>query len=217
MSHAESTTFDRLQRAFTRANLDDKDLRFYHISAPDIDLSAQNHHRYASELIAKINASHIVFFTGGDQNEIMKSLARFPEASALIKQRYANAQLILAGASAGTAIMSTSMIRDWGEFGVISDETVSMGEGLGIIQDFVVDQHFIERQRQNRLYAAMFKTEKDGLAVDEGAAALIMNESYLKVYGDSFVNVCYQNEDRSFQMYFLREGEAIDLASRIKK
>src|SRR5688572_13199633 len=104
-----------------------------------------------SRFLAQLKNSTGVFFTGGDQVKTMEVLKDASLAAAL-RARYESG-VVFGGTSAGAAIMSTQMITGEGDFTVIDGGKVQTVVGLGLLpDDVIVDQHFIKRQRQNRLF-----------------------------------------------------------------
>lgn len=99
------------------------------------------------------------------------------------------------GTSAGASIMSATMLTGEGGEGEIHDEEkvnwnfviadrVGTSVGLGLVTDLVIDQHFSQRSRFNRLLSVMSSTsctEKYGLGIDEGVAVLITNGVTIEV------------------------------------
>jgi cyanophycinase len=87
---------------------------------------------------------------------------------------------VVGGTSAGAAVMSSVMIRD----GKTRPET---GPGFGLLPGTVIDQHFLARNRQERLLGALAAHPGLlGLGIDEGAAVVI-RDGRLSVVGDSTV------------------------------
>ncbi len=81
--------------------------------------------------------------------EVLKRRVAFFQ---ILKLRY-DAGTVFGGTSAGAAIMSSQMITGEGDFTVIDGKKVQTSLGLGLLpDDVIVDQHFIKRQRQNRLF-----------------------------------------------------------------
>ena len=113
-----------------------------------------------------------VFFTGGDQARIMDVLAD-PELLAAVKARFA-AGVVFGGTSAGAAVMSARMITGEGDFTVIDGDKVEVRPGLGLLEGVIVDQHFVKRQRENRLFGLVLKhPEERGVGIDEDTALLV--------------------------------------------
>ena len=64
-----------------------------------------------------------------------------------------------------------------------------LAKGLGIWPDAIVDQHFLRRQRNNRLLSAVLDNPAlIGVGIDEGTAA-IFREGRIEVVGRSAVTV----------------------------
>jgi cyanophycinase len=149
-----------------------------------------------------INAS-LIYITGGDQNRFMEAIAGTAVEEA-IKSCYVNGGMI-AGTSAGAAVMSEKMITgnelkrtDYREtFRTIEANNIELGTGLGFLTTAIVDQHFIWRSRHNRLITAIIEHPAlIGIGIDE-ATAILVKGNVAEVIGESQVLV-YENPDRSF-------------------
>jgi cyanophycinase len=122
-----------------------------------------------------------VFFTGGTQALIMETLAPQGRPSALLQAIRALYERggVIAGTSAGAAVMSAQMIRDIPQLLHALREPLrqgqALGQGLGLLAPGVlVDQHFLRRGRIGRLLPAMLATGAHlGLGVEEDSAAVI--------------------------------------------
>lgn len=156
-----------------------------------------------------------LFFTGGDQVRIMDVLKDETLLQAL-KQRYA-AGIVFGGTSAGTAIMSRQMITGEGDFTVIDGRKVETRAGLGLLPEgVIVDQHFIKRQRQNRLFGLILQNGNAlGIGIDEGTALIVTDNRYGEVIGASQVMmVDAQKRDGALTVYLIQPGESLDLRKR---
>ena len=124
-------------------------------------------------LLTQIQNATAIFFTGGDQNRIMDVLQDKTLIEAL-RARY-NQGIVFAGTSAGTAVMSLKMISDAPDLTVIDGTQVKTREGLGLLQEgIIVDQHFIKRQRENRLFGLILNSPKYlGLGMNQDSALMI--------------------------------------------
>ncbi len=123
-----------------------------------------------------------VFFTGGDQARIMDVLAD-PELLAAVRARFA-AGVVFGGTSAGAAVMSARMITGEGDFTVIDGDAVEVRPGLGFVGGVIVDQHFVRRQRQNRLFGLVLKHPQErGVGIDEDTALLVTDGRHAEVVG----------------------------------
>lgn len=154
----------------------------------------------AAQLDSLRNAK-LIYISGGDQARFMSVVANTPILEA-IHHAYNNGAVI-AGTSAGAAVMSKNMITGNQkkhpdiESGFISieSENVEIKEGLGMLADVIIDQHFIKRQRLNRLVAASI--ENPGMlcvGIDE-STAIIVDGDYATVTGLSQV-IVIKNSDK---------------------
>ncbi len=143
--------------------------------------------------LEKLKQASGVYFTGGDQNKIMQVLS--DESLRLAVADFYQSGSIVAGTSAGTAIMSPRMLTGNGS------ETVP---GLGLLPGVILDTHFIVRKRIERLKAALLKFPMlIGLGIDEDNAIWVQNGKYVEVMGPTYLtkvinqNVIEQTENFS--------------------
>jgi len=130
--------------------------------------------------IDSLKSAKLIFICGGDQSRFMDVVRNTPVMDA-ITEAYENGAII-AGTSAGAAVMSRIMITgnqtkhpdpDAG-FTTIEADNIETADGLGLLQDVIIDQHFIKRQRLNRLIAASI--ENPGqlcVGIDESTAVIV--------------------------------------------
>ena len=140
-----------------------------------------------------------IWFTGGDQIGITGALLGTRVQSAL-KARYA-AGAVIGGTSAGAAIMSDSMITGnqfraapdtngyYGdEFASIARHFIEIVPGLGFLPGAIVDQHFIARERHNRLLSVVLERPgMIGVGIDESTALEVEPDGTWRVLGASAV------------------------------
>ena len=141
------------------------------------------------ELVAASKRARGIFFGGGDQVRIINALAGTPVLDAL-REAYRNGAVV-GGTSAGTACQSEIMITGEGDFKVIQTNSVQVVDGLGFLRkDVIVDQHFIKRQRQNRLLSLLLEHPNHlGVGVDEDTAIWVRPDDTFEVIGDGSVMV----------------------------
>ncbi|MBX7053747.1 MAG: cyanophycinase [Pyrinomonadaceae bacterium] len=184
-------------------------------ASPDRPLDADSRKRF----IAQIEAATGVFFTGGDQNRIMDVL-KDDELLRIIRQRYA-AGVVMSGTSAGAAVMSDPMMTGDADLKKLDGTKVGVRAGLGLIADLIFDQHFLVRQRHNRLFGLMMvRPGMLGIGIDEDMAVMIADNRKLEVVGPTHVMFVDTKKVRGgMAVYFLKAGEAFDLRKRkqIKK
>jgi len=141
------------------------------------------------ELVAAAKRARGIFFGGGDQVRIINALAGTPVLDALREAWRKGA--VVGGTSAGLACQSEIMITGEGDFKVIRTKSVEVMEGLGFVRkDVIVDQHFIARQRQNRLISLILEhPDHLGVGVDEDTAIWVRPDDTFEVIGTGSVMV----------------------------
>ncbi|MCH8566955.1 MAG: cyanophycinase [Balneolales bacterium] len=144
------------------------------------------------EILEQIRNASGIWFSGGDQRQLMHYFGT-EEMKAAVRHAYDNGAVI-AGTSAGTAVQSKRMIT--GDeahgfrqaFGQIRHENVITSEGLGLVSNLIVDQHFIRRSRLNRLINVMVDEQIPFAAgIDEATALWIKPDGLAEVIGESQV------------------------------
>jgi len=165
------------------------------------------------EALEALGAATGVFFGGGDQARIMDVLSD-GELLAAVKERFA-AGVVFGGTSAGAAVMSARMITGEGDFTVIDGSRVEVRPGLGFLPGAIVDQHFVRRQRQNRLFGLVLAHPGErGVGIDEDTAILVTGGRTAEVVGKGpVVLVDAAGKDR-LAVRLARAGETIDLGER---
>lgn len=142
-------------------------------------------------LIAKVKAAKGIFFTGGTQERIVDVLQPGGQSTPMLEAIWDVYRKggVVAGTSAGAAIMSTIMFRDApSSINILKGRIVDgkqVDRGLGFVgPELFVDQHFLKRGRIGRMVPLMMaKGYKLGLGVDENTAAIIRGDE-IEVIGD---------------------------------
>ena len=183
-------------------------------------------------LIAKVRAANGVFFTGGDQARLVDTLRPGGVESPLLLA-IRELQLrggVVAGTSAGAAIMSRTMFRDPASVITLLKGPVRKGidddAGLGFAQsDLFVDQHFLRRGRLGRMLALMQARGMTlGLGVEEDAAAVLRGDTIevLGAAGALLVDLSEATTDPRLgafnlahaRLTYLGDGDRYDLRTR---
>jgi cyanophycinase len=140
-----------------------------------------------------------VWISGGWQTRLASTYLRTPverELGALLQRGG-----VICGTSAGAAVLSGVML-------VRTD----VREGFNLLPNAVVDQHFLKRNRQERLWTALAQhPARIGIGVDEDTAAVIQGDR-MSVIGESTVSLLvspYGSQPRHEQR--VEPGESVDL------
>jgi len=141
-----------------------------------------------ADAIALVRQATFVWFPGGDQTRLMKAFegTGIPEA---IRARYAEGALV-GGTSAGAAVMSRIMITgDAFDLQSVTAAKTDTKPGLGLFPEAIVDQHFLKRQRMNRLISVVLDhPDLVGIGIDEATALFVTGRGF-EVLGKSSVVV----------------------------
>ncbi|WPO78749.1 cyanophycinase [Flavobacterium sp. KACC 22761] len=147
------------------------------------------------KLTDSVQKAKLIFISGGDQTRFMTVAHNTPIKTA-IQKAYENGSII-SGTSAGAAVMSEKMITGnqklekeyTGTFDNIRYDNLETAEGLGLLKTAVIDQHFLKRNRYNRLISALVEFPNlTGIGIDE-ATAIIVRNNEVEVAGESEVIV----------------------------
>lgn len=148
-----------------------------------------------------------VWFSGGDQVKIMDVLK---DAELLQALRHKFAQgTVFGGTSAGTAIMSLRMLTGEGDVTLLDGRQVELREGLGLLPpDLIVDQHFLKRQRQNRLFGLILENpDALGVGIDESTALVVTNGNEAEVVGESQVMLVRREAPNALKVWLFQPGQ----------
>lgn len=135
-----------------------------------------------------------VFMTGGDQLRLSGLMA---DTSIMdrVRVRAQLGEITLAGTSAGAAVMGEQMIAGGGSGESPNRSLVDLADGLNIIPDVLVDQHFHNRNRMARLVSAIAAyPDKLGLGIDEDTCAIFEGDDLFQVIGRGTVTVIDASE-----------------------
>lgn len=124
--------------------------------------------------VKRISDSKTVFFTGGDQNRICKHLQN-SDISNILKDKYLNEEdFMIAGTSAGAMCMPEIIICEAENGEAILGNDIKLDSGLSLLNNLIVDTHFVHRGRFGRLaHAVLLHQELHGIGLGEDTALLI--------------------------------------------
>ena len=140
-----------------------------------------------ANLDALRNATSI-FIAGGTQMRITSIIGGTTFESELLSAFKRGA--VVAGTSAGTAIMSKVMLA-YGKGGATPCERIAQfSPGLGFTDKIIFDQHFRQRDRLGRLaYAISMHPGLLGVGVDENTCAIVEDEKRITVCGRNAITI----------------------------
>lgn len=188
------------------------DTSFYYINAdlkaycsnPVVNLNFTKETAAISSRLDSLKRAKLIFITGGDQSRFMSVVSGTPVYDA-IHAAYANGATI-AGTSAGAAVMSRHMVTGnqlrgdttyHSTFDRIWDNNIEFSQGLGLLGNVIIDQHFVVRSRYNRMISALASYPTyTCIGIDE-STAIIVSGNTVRVAGESQVLVMKSPEQMS--------------------
>ncbi len=171
-----------------------------------------------------------VFFTGGDQLRITSRIGDTPTFRRLVEIYDRGG--VVAGTSAGASVMSeTMLVSGSGEDSPRIGRWLQLAPGFGLLSDVIIDQHFAQRGRLNRLLASVAQNPRImGLGLDENTAVVVHGEEWFEVIGEGAVyvidgrEITYSNlvegtrgeilSVQNVRMHVLASGDELDLLER---
>jgi len=187
----------------------------------------------AEESVGLLDDCGGVFFSGGDQSLQMDVLRDTPLHRALLELYDKGG--VMAGTSAGAAVMSEVMItgeerrkvEEGHEFETLQADNVVTVKGLGFVTTAIIDQHFVTRKRHNRLISLVAENPRLlGIGIDEETAIIVGPDEKFEVVGNRNV-IIYDGSHastaitpekairfRGMIMHVLLAGDRFDLKKR---
>lgn len=158
--------------------------------------------------VQRVLDADVVFFTGGDQLRITSLLGGSKLLSTL--QGHYQRGGVIAGTSAGAAVMSGSMIYQGKAGRAMRKGNVQMTSGINLLPDVVVDSHFTRRGRFGRLLEVVTGNPGViGLGLDEDSGVIVRDGTRLEAIG-SGVGVVIDGHDMGYtDITHVRMGTAI--------
>lgn len=165
-----------------------------------------------SEILARLKAANVVIFTGGDQLRLTSILGGTPFHDILL-DKYRNEDFIYAGTSAGAAAASNNMIYQGSSSEALLKGEVKITSGLGLIDDVVIDTHFVQRGRIGRLFQAVVGNPKVlGIGLGEDTGLLITNGRQMEAIGSGLVILVDGREIKDTNLTQVELGQPISIS-----
>ncbi|MBC6991515.1 cyanophycinase [Hymenobacter sp. BT491] len=148
----------------------------------------ERHHADSPPYLERLERAGLVFFTGGDQERITEFWERTRALATLADRYRRDASFIVAGTSAGAAVMPNCMIVEGHGARSLTKGGLRTGPGLGLLSELYIDQHFAERGRFSRLaHAVLQHPTRLGLGLGQETGLIIRGGTEAEVFGDGVV------------------------------
>lgn len=165
-------------------------------------------------IVARANAADVVMFTGGDQLRLTSILGgtRFHDA---ILVKYLTTDFVYAGTSAGAAAASENMIYQGTSGEALLKGEIKTTQGLGFIDDVIIDTHFVQRGRIGRLFQAVVNNPRTlgiGLGEDTG---LFIDNNIMTAVGSGLVILVDGRYIKDTNLTKIELGEPISIENLV--
>ncbi|MEM7455904.1 MAG: cyanophycinase [Planctomycetota bacterium] len=154
------------------------------------------------QFVKVLSEADAIWISGGSQQRLADAYADTLVEKALLDAVHRGA--VVGGSSAGAAIQSKVMIARGRDQPEISN-------GLDLLPNSILDQHFLRRSRINRLIEAIkLHPDRTGIGIDE-RTSLCVEDGKATVVGSSYV-VTVRIVDGELDIRSFSAGDELDLA-----
>lgn len=156
----------------------------------------------SEKLVGPLRQATAVWISGGQQSRLADAYVgtRVQQELRSLLQRGG----VIGGTSAGAAIQSDVMIES-------GNPVPKISRGLNLVSQAIIDQHFLRRNRANRLLTAVRQyPDLTGIGIDE-STAVVLQGCQGTVVGESFVTLLSQQNGQPLQIQTLRKGAQFEL------
>lgn len=167
----------------------------------------------ADAFVEMIERSDVIFLSGGDQMRLTNILGA-SRALNTVRTRRADGAVI-AGTSAGAACQSRTMVYGGPADDCLRKGAVKMTAGFGLVDDVIMDTHFLERGRFSRLMeVGATNPELLGVGLGEDAAVLF-DGPLMRVFGPGHVILIDSSRITGSNVFDLVDGDAVSVQNVI--
>ncbi|MFD2245392.1 cyanophycinase [Pontibacter ruber] len=160
----------------------------------------------------RLSKANGVMFTGGDQLRIAEAF-HGSQALQLLRNRYLQEEkFLISGTSAGAMALANTMIGRSRESIPLIKGMVSLREGLGLLDQIVIDTHFVNRRRIPRLIETIAANPSHiGIGLGEDTGILITEGNCVETIGSGLVILIDGRKLTANNYAQAGEGEALCL------
>jgi cyanophycinase len=187
---------------------------FNYLNAKNVDVLHIERREQAMEpeVLNRLRAADVLMFSGGDQLRLTSILGGTPFHDIFL-EKYRNEDFIYAGTSAGAAAASNSMIYQGSSSEALLKGEVKITSGLGLINDVIIDTHFVQRGRIGRLFQAVVGNPKTlGIGLGEDTGLLITNGQQMEAIGSGLIILVDGREIKDTNLTQIELGQPISIS-----
>jgi cyanophycinase len=142
------------------------------------------------DYLERLSKADGIMFTGGDQNRII-DIFTDSQAVRLLQKRYLQEdKFLISGTSAGAMALPEIMIRGAAQQNPLVKGTAHIGRGLGLLNNMIIDTHFVNRRRIPRMIETIAAHPSQiGIGLGEDTGILITHGTCIETIGSGLVVV----------------------------
>ncbi len=185
---------------------------FSDLGAAEVDVLeiTEREHARVPAAVAAVDRATGIFMTGGNQLRLSTILGGTDLARAIRRRNAAGA--VVAGTSAGAAVIPEHMIAAGATGPTPTTESVTLAPGMGLTNRLIIDQHFRQRDRLGRLLTAVsYNPFATGVGIDEDTALVLRADNVFEVIGSGTVTVVDPSELAYSSMDSARRGKPVSI------
>ena len=138
----------------------------------------------------RLRKADAVMFTGGDQRRISEVFVQSTALQILQERYWQEEKFLVSGTSAGAMALAEIMILGAIEQSPLVKGAVELGNGLGFLDNIILDTHFVNRRRIPRMIESLAAHPSlIGVGLGEDTAVLISGGNCLETIGSGLVVV----------------------------
>jgi len=180
---------------------------FLHIRNRDEATNADN--------VQRVKDADGILFSGGNQYRLTTTFGG-TDFLGTLRDRYENDGLIIAGTSAGAMAMSNTMIYQGSSQKALLKGEVKITTGFGLLDNVIIDSHFVKRGRFGRLAQAVASNPSClGIGLGEDTAIVVTDGDKLEIIGSGLVLIFDGHSIRHNSISDLPEGAPISIEHMI--
>jgi cyanophycinase len=164
-----------------------------------------------SEYVERLKKSDCIMFSGGNQMRLTATLGG-TEFLKVLRQRYQNEKIVIAGTSAGAMAMSSTMIYEGNPFRAHLKGEVKITTGLRLIDNVIIDSHFEKRGRFVRLAQAVASNPGCiGIGLGEDTGMIIIDGNKMEAIGSGLIVIIDGHEVIHTNIADIPEGNPMSI------
>ena len=164
-----------------------------------------------AEYLNRLNECDCVMITGGNQMRLTATLGG-TEFLKILRNRYQDEEIVIAGTSAGAMAMSNTMIYEGNPFRAHLKGEVKITTGLRLIDNIIIDSHFEKRGRFVRLAQAVAGNPACiGIGLGEDTGMIITESNKMEAIGSGLIVIIDGHEVVHTNIADIPEGNPMSI------